>query len=147
MKKYLGSGVDEYNEELGLDFIFAPKEQSNEDIVVTISSPNPELTALCPANKARDFYTWTLSYAPNKRLIETKSLKLWFATFANKEVYAEALTDHIGKALAEFLEPRHLSFSMTQNLRGGMQITTDYLYQKPSSFNSPFLSENLFVES
>ena len=41
----------------------------------------PEFTSLCPITGQPDFATVTISYVPDQRLVESKSLKLYLFSF------------------------------------------------------------------
>jgi len=43
----------------------------------------PEFTSLCPITGQPDFATITISYVPDERLVESKSLKLYLFSFRN----------------------------------------------------------------
>ena len=44
----------------------------------------PEFTSLCPITGQPDFATITISYVPDERLVESKSLKLYLFSFRKK---------------------------------------------------------------
>lgn len=130
MTKYLGQDVQEYRDDLGLDAIEL-SSPGKGTITVSIQSSGAELCTVCPANGKQDYYSWILSYTPNNLLIETKSLKLWFSDkLFGIHIYAEDLAVKIGLELVEFLDPLSLQFSLTQNIRGGMEISADFFYEQ-----------------
>ena len=51
----------------------------------------PEFTALCPLTGQPDFAHLVLDYAPEGRLVESKSLKLYLASFRNHGAFARGL--------------------------------------------------------
>ena len=82
----------------------------------------PEFTSLCPVTGQPDFAHLVLDYAPQDWLIESKSLKLYLASFRNHGAFHEDCTVAIGKRLAEFLEPRYLRIGGYWYPRGGIPI-------------------------
>jgi 7-cyano-7-deazaguanine reductase len=84
-----------------------------------------ELVAVCPITGQADFYTATLEYWPGPLCIESKSLKLYLATYRNEGVFCEALAVKIRDDVAAALEltPDKVRVALTQKARGGITIT------------------------
>ena len=87
----------------------------------------PEFTALCPVTGQPDFAHLVIDYCPGAWLIESKSLKLYFAAFRNHGAFHEDCTIAIAKRLTETLEPKWLRIGGYWYPRGGMPI--DVFYQ------------------
>src|SRR5262252_9061350 len=68
----------------------------------------PEFTTLCPVTGQPDFAHLVIDYAPRARLVESKSLKLYLASFRNQSGFHEETTLAIGKRLVKLLAPRWL---------------------------------------
>src|SRR5215469_13805069 len=66
----------------------------------------PEFTTLCPITGQPDFAHLVIDYVPGKWLVESKSLKLYLASFRNEGHFHEDCTVTIGKALAALLKPK-----------------------------------------
>ena len=82
----------------------------------------PEFTTLCPVTGQPDFATLVIDYVPDKWLVESKSLKLYLASFRNHGGFHEDCTVGIGKRLVATLEPRWLRIGGYWYPRGGMPI-------------------------
>jgi 7-cyano-7-deazaguanine reductase len=82
----------------------------------------PEFTVLCPITGQPDFALLVIDYAPKAWLVESKSLKLYLASFRNHGGFHEACTVAIGKRLATLLKPRWLRIGGYWFPRGGMPI-------------------------
>jgi 7-cyano-7-deazaguanine reductase len=82
----------------------------------------PEFTSLCPVTGQPDFAILVIDYVPDRWLVESKSLKLYLASFRNHGAFHEDCTVTIGKRLAELLEPRYLRIGGYWYPRGGMPI-------------------------
>jgi 7-cyano-7-deazaguanine reductase len=82
----------------------------------------PEFTALCPLTGQPDFAHLVIDYAPRTKLVESKSLKLFLASFRNHGAFHEDCTVGIGKRLAGVLRPRWLRIGGYWYPRGGMPI-------------------------
>src|SRR6056297_1832944 len=57
----------------------------------------PEFTSLCPITGQPDFATIYLSYLPDKKLVESKSLKLYLFSFRNHAAYHEDCVNNLYK--------------------------------------------------
>ena len=82
----------------------------------------PEFTSLCPVTGQPDFGILVIDYLPGRWLLESKSLKLYLASFRNHGAFHEGCTVSIGKRIAELLEPRYLRIGGYWYPRGGIPI-------------------------
>jgi len=82
----------------------------------------PEFTTLCPITGQPDFAHLVIDYVPNRWLVESKSLKLYLASFRNQGAFHEDCTVGIGKRLTGLLKPRWLRIGGYWYPRGGMPI-------------------------
>jgi 7-cyano-7-deazaguanine reductase len=82
----------------------------------------PEFTSLCPVTGQPDFALLVLDYAPAGWLVESKSLKLYLASFRNHGAFHEDCTVAIGRKIASLLQPHWLRISGYWYPRGGMPI-------------------------
>jgi 7-cyano-7-deazaguanine reductase len=82
----------------------------------------PEFTSLCPVTGQPDFGLFVIDYVPNRWLLESKSLKLFFFSFRNHGAFHEDCTLMIGKRIADTIKPRFLRIASFWNPRGGIPI-------------------------
>jgi 7-cyano-7-deazaguanine reductase len=82
----------------------------------------PEFTALCLVTGQPDFAHLVIDYAPNRWLVESKSLKLYLGSFRSHGAFHEDCTVGIGKRLVNLLEPRWLRIGGYWYPRGGIPI-------------------------
>jgi 7-cyano-7-deazaguanine reductase len=82
----------------------------------------PEFTALCPKTGQPDFAHLVIDYAPDAWLIESKSLKLYLASFRDHGAFHEDCTLAIGKSVVEVADPRWLRIGGYWYPRGGIPI-------------------------
>ncbi len=82
----------------------------------------PEFTCLCPITGQPDFAHFVIDYVPGKWLVESKSLKLYLASFRNHGAFHEDCTVAIGKRLLALLRPKYLRIGGYWYPRGGMPI-------------------------
>lgn len=82
----------------------------------------PEFTSLCPVTGQPDFAHLVIDYVPNGWLVESKSLKLYLASFRNHGAFHEDCTVAIGRKIAELIEPHWLRIGGYWYPRGGIPI-------------------------
>jgi 7-cyano-7-deazaguanine reductase len=82
----------------------------------------PEFTALCPITGQPDFATIYLSYIPDKKLVESKSLKLYLFSFRNHGAFHEDVMNIIMKDLVALLDPKYIEVWGKFLPRGGLSI-------------------------
>jgi 7-cyano-7-deazaguanine reductase len=91
----------------------------------------PEFTSLCPITGQPDFAHLVIDYAPRRWLVESKSLKLYLASFRNHGAFHEDCTLAIAGRLVEFLSPRWLRIAGYWYPRGGMPIDVFWQSGRP----------------
>jgi 7-cyano-7-deazaguanine reductase len=91
----------------------------------------PEFTCLCPVTGQPDFAHFVLDYVPRAKLIESKSLKLYFYSFRNIGTFHEDCTLRVAKDLIKVLQPRWLRIAGYWYPRGGMPIDVFYQTGRP----------------
>jgi 7-cyano-7-deazaguanine reductase len=82
----------------------------------------PEFTSLCPITGQPDFATVYISYIPDKKLVESKSLKLYLFSFRNHGAFHEDCINIIMKDLIQLLQPRYIEVLGKFLPRGGLSI-------------------------
>jgi 7-cyano-7-deazaguanine reductase len=82
----------------------------------------PEFTCLCPVTGQPDFAHLVIDYCPRAWLLESKSLKLYLASFRNHGVFHEDCTLAIGKRIVAAIEPHWLRIGGYWYPRGGIPI-------------------------
>jgi 7-cyano-7-deazaguanine reductase len=90
----------------------------------------PEFTCLCPITGQPDFAHFVIDYAPGKWLLESKSLKLYLASFRNHAAFHEDCTVAIGKRIFKLLAPIWLHIGGYWFPRGGIPIDVFWQYGK-----------------
>ncbi len=82
----------------------------------------PEFTSLCPLTGQPDFAHIVIDYVPRDWIVESKSLKLYFAAFRNHGAFHEACTMEIAARLVSLLDPIWLRIGAYWYPRGGMPV-------------------------
>jgi 7-cyano-7-deazaguanine reductase len=93
----------------------------------------PEFTSLCPITGQPDFATIYISYIPDKKMIESKSLKLYLFSFRNHRSFHEDCINTIMNDLIELLEPRYIEVIGKFFPRGGISIDPWCNYGQPGT--------------
>jgi 7-cyano-7-deazaguanine reductase len=102
-----------------------PNPQPREAYLVRFACP--EFTTLCPVTGQPDFAHLVIDYVPRRVLIESKSLKLFLASFRNHHGFHEDCTMTIAQRLIRAAQPRWLRIGGYWFPRGGIPI--DVFYQ------------------
>ncbi len=97
-----------------------PNPQAGELYLVRFAAP--EFTSLCPITGQPDFAHLVIDYAPEAALVESKSLKLFLASFRNHGAFHEDCTVGIGKRLVDAARPKWLRIAGYWYPRGGIPI-------------------------
>jgi 7-cyano-7-deazaguanine reductase len=82
----------------------------------------PEFTTLCPITGQPDFAHFVIDYCPARSLLESKSLKLYLASFRNAPAFHEDCTITIGKRIVSAIRPKYLRIAGFWYPRGGIPI-------------------------
>jgi 7-cyano-7-deazaguanine reductase len=91
------------------------------EIVVTI----PEFTSLCPKTGLPDFATLTVTYVPDRRCVELKSLKEYVNAYRNLGIFNENVVNRVLEDLVRALRPRRMAVRGAFTPRGGIQTTVE----------------------
>jgi len=93
----------------------------------------PEFTSLCPITGQPDFAHLVIDYAPAAFIVESKSLKLYLASFRNHGAFHEACTMQIAATLVDLLQPVWLRIGAYFYPRGGIPIDVFWQSGSPPS--------------
>jgi 7-cyano-7-deazaguanine reductase len=104
--------------EATLDRVPNPQKDSNYLVRFTA----PEFTSLCPVTGQPDFAHLVIDYVPGQWLLESKSLKLYVASFRNHGAFHEDCTVAIGKRISAEIRPKWLRIGGYWYPRGGIPI-------------------------
>jgi 7-cyano-7-deazaguanine reductase len=95
--------------------------------VARVEMASDELVALCPITGQPDMYVATIAYEPTGLCLESKSLKLYLASFRNEGAFCEALAVRIRDDVAAALElpAAKVRVTLRQKARGGITIVAE----------------------
>ncbi len=125
----LGSGETRYPgspEEATLEVFDNP--ESGRDYEIEFETA--EFTSLCPVTSQPDFARITITYVPERKCIESKSLKLYLFSFRNHRGFAEEIVNRILDDLIKACRPRRAAVKGRFTPRGGITINVRAEYDK-----------------
>ena len=93
----------------------------------------PEFTSLCPITGQPDFANIIISYVPDKKLVESKSLKLYLFSFRDHGDFHEDCVNIIMKDLIKLMDPKYIEVWGKFLPRGGLSIDPYCNYGKPGT--------------
>lgn len=117
----LGQGQTEYRHDYSPEVLeaFDNKHREHDYWVRFVC---PEFTSLCPMTGQPDFATITISYLPDVKMVESKSLKLYLFGFRNHGDFHEDCVNIIMKDLIGLMNPKYIEVYGDFTPRGGIAI-------------------------
>ncbi len=110
-----------------LEWFPTPEGVGELAIVINI----PEFTSLCPKTGQPDSGDIVIKYYPDKRCIESKSLKLYIMGFRMFGEFHESCCRRIMNDLVELLDPLDMTVSGKFFWRGGINFNPCVRYARP----------------
>ena len=98
----------------------------------TIIHTATEFTALCPKTGQPDFGTIRVSYVPDRRCVELKSLKLYLQSYRDRGIFYEHVVNVILDDLIAAMKPRRLTVEGEFHVRGGISSVVRVSYEAPA---------------
>ena len=93
----------------------------------------PEFTSLCPITGQPDFAEIIISYIPDVKMVESKSLKLYLFSFRNHGDFHEDCVNTIMKDLIRLIDPKYIEVKGLFTPRGGISIHPYANYGRPGT--------------
>lgn len=82
-----------------------------------------ELTALCPMTGIQDIYTVRITYVPEKKIPELKSLREYFLAYRDVPILHEHLANKIFKDFNSAVRAKKMKIQLNVAVRGGIFTT------------------------
>ena len=128
----LGSGHTEYKKEYDPSLLEAfANQHPDNDYFVKVNCP--EFTSLCPITGQPDFANIVISYVPDQKIVESKSLKLYLFSYRDHGDYHEDVVNTIMKDLIALLDPKYIEVWGRFLPRGGLSLDPYCNYGKPGT--------------
>lgn len=120
--KHLGQNKSEYRfEDPSADILDSfPNQYKGKKY--TIQFKTGEFTSLCPITGQPDFATIEINYIPNKKCVESKSLKLYLMSYRQHPSFVEEITNRILADLVKVCSPAWMEVSTFFTPRGGISM-------------------------
>ncbi len=104
-----------------------PNQYPQRDYEIRIVCP--EFTSVCPKTGQPDFGTLTITYVPEGKCVELKSLKFYLQQYRNEGIFYENVTNRILDDLVAVLQPRRMTLVAAFTPRGGITTTVTACFQ------------------
>jgi 7-cyano-7-deazaguanine reductase len=83
-----------------------------------------EFQCLCPVSGRHDQGVVRLSYLTKEKILESKSVRDYFASWRNKRIWQEYVTNELANTLYNACEPAWLVLEIEWAARGGISAKT-----------------------
>ena len=97
----------------------------------------PEFTSVCPKTGLPDFGEIRVTYIPDERCIELKTLKYYLIGFRDRGIFYEQVTNQILDDLVGACRPRRMTVVGDFSVRGGISTQVTATYEKDEGASSP----------
>jgi len=89
-----------------------------------------EFTSVCPWTGLPDFAKLTITYTPDAKLVELKSLKYYLTSFRSVGILQEHAVNRVLNDLVKLLQPVSMTVNADYNDRGGIKTRATAKYQR-----------------
>jgi 7-cyano-7-deazaguanine reductase len=106
-----------------------PNRYPSRDYVIKFNCP--EFTSVCPITGQPDFARIIITYIPELKCIESKSLKLYLFSYRNTGMFHEEITNRILDDIVAACSPRWANVMGKMRPRGGIgiDVIAEYIAQ------------------
>lgn len=102
------------------DYEYADKGSASEVEIVTTTN---EFTSVCPFSGLPDFAEVTITYTPDRKCVELRSLKYYLMSYRDVGIWYEHLVNRMLDDLVRAVEPKKMTIALKVNARGGLAST------------------------
>lgn len=117
-----------------------PNRAPHRFYLVTLATN--EFTCLCPKTGQPDFATIRVQYVPDKKVVESKSLKLYLWSYRTEGAFHEHVVNQIMDDLLKVLDPHWIRVTGIFNIRGGIGITVETEHTRTPAARKQWMSKN-----
>ncbi|MDQ7031553.1 MAG: preQ(1) synthase [Desulfonauticus sp.] len=127
--KLLGKSKTQYPSKVSPDLLETfPNKFPDRDYWITMVSD--EFTSLCPMTGQPDYGSIEIKYRPDKKCIESKSLKFYLFSYRQEPTFMETVVNRILTDLVKACEPKEMIVKGRFKPRGGIVIEVETHYNK-----------------
>ncbi|MFN2215438.1 MAG: preQ(1) synthase [Anaerolineales bacterium] len=114
-----------------------------------VSLQSNEFTCLCPITGQPDFATIHVDYVPDKKVVESKSFKLYLWSYRNEGAFHEHVVNQILDDLQAILDAHWIRVTGLFNIRGGIGIKVETEHTKTAQAREQWMNRitNKIVET
>lgn len=102
------------------DYDYVDKPVGDDIDIVTTTN---EFTSVCPFSGLPDFAEVTITYTPDRKCLELRSLKYYLMSYRDVGIWYEHLVNRMLKDLVKAVEPKTMEIVIEANARGGLAST------------------------
>ncbi len=106
-----------------------PNPKPDRDYEIEIRCP--EFTSVCPKTGLPDYGEIRITYVPDQRCVELKSLKYYLIDFRSRGIFYEQVTNQILDDLVAACSPRRMKVVGDFSARGGITTAVTAEYVRP----------------
>lgn len=118
----LGNSGTRFPEKPSVDILEVfVNRSSHRDYIINFDTE--DFTSMCPVTGQPDFATISISYIPDEKCIETKSLKFYLASYRSTQSFNEEIVNSILDDLVKACDPREMLVEGVFSARGGIQVS------------------------
>ncbi|MBU0952277.1 MAG: preQ(1) synthase [Elusimicrobia bacterium] len=97
---------------------------------IEVTTSTDEFTCVCPWSGLPDFAKISITYVPDKKLVELKSLKMYLQSYRNAGIVHESVVNRILEDLVKCCAPQEMTVEALFNSRGGIITKVIAAYKK-----------------
>lgn len=104
---------------------------------VEILTDTDEFTSVCPFSGLPDFAKVTITYTPDRKCLELRSLKYYLMSYRNVGIWYEHLVNRMIEDLVAAVEPHRMRVIIECKPRGGLRSVVTAEYHRPEATRTP----------
>jgi 7-cyano-7-deazaguanine reductase len=128
--KYASKRFDIQNEDAIDTAVLETVPFEYPDSATEVVYETDEFTCVCPWTGLPDFGYISISYLPDRLLVELKSLKYYLTSYRNVGIIQEHVVNRILNDLVELVQPVTMMVEAEYKERGGISTTATAVYEK-----------------
>ncbi len=97
---------------------------------IEIVTDTEEFTSVCPFSGLPDFAKVTITYTPDRDILELRSLKYYLMSYRDVGIWYEHLVNRMLEDLINVVQPNYMHIEVACNARGGLVSTVRAEYSK-----------------
>ena len=101
---------------------------AGEDMEVVTTTG--EFTSVCPFSGLPDFAEVTITYTPDRKCVELRSLKYYLMSYRDVGIWYEHLVNRMLGDLVKAVQPKKMEVVIEANPRGGLSSTVSARYAR-----------------